>query len=190
MRDRTDLAERDAIYMSALRAAQVGWACDFTISALRDYFPREGKDVQPPDNCLIEEASLGNAKQITLDKIRAFASARGESHTHLASILFRWAELSEDGSKVQNWTAEMLKTPEGVGQLAEAFTGESWSQTMGGLGDNVAIRSFRASYDSLDEILDVEEFRSRIESLSQTDLQEPIRSQIQNFVEGLRDRER
>ena len=192
--ERCSLDERDAIFMAACRLAQLGWLVDFTSSQEVNYHPRDGKEPTPLEKCLVKKESLPELRSHTINRIRAAAQS-GElaSHAELLSILFRWGELADDDNvQVKGWTNNQLINDESVSQLAEAFTGESWSHSMGmfGLGDRVAMRKPRAQIDGLDRILDVKEFRRRLNEIENGDtLQENRKQCVKIFLDAWRARE-
>ncbi len=192
--ERCSLDERDAIFMAACKTAQLGWLVDFTSSQEANYHPRDGKEPTPLEKCSVKKESLPELKSHTINRIRAAAQS-GElaSHAELLSILFRWGELADDDNvQVKGWTNNQLINDESVSQLAEAFTGESWSHSMGmfGLGDRVAMRKPRAHIDGLDRILDVKEFRRRLNEIENGDtLQENRKQCVKIFLDAWRARE-
>ena len=154
--ERCTLDERSQMFMTACKISQMGWLVDFTSSAVEDYFPRQGKQPEPPEKCLVGKEQLTELKAHALKTIRVSAS-NGTliSHPQLPYILFRWSELAEDsGVEVQVWAREQLRDDESVSKLAKAFLSESWTQGMGmfGLGDRVAVRKVRASVESVDDL--------------------------------------
>lgn len=171
--DRCSLDERSSIFLTACKNAQVGWLADFTSSAVSDHFPREGREPEPAEKCLVSKESLAELKASCLTAIRS-AAADGSllSRSQLPFILFRWKELSNDGSEVKAWTSHQLKNDQSISVFAQAFTGESWSQGMGmfGLGDRVAMRNVRASVNGLEDVIDLNEFRRRLEELETKDV--------------------
>ncbi|MDH5739260.1 MAG: KAP family NTPase [Nitrospira sp.] len=188
--ERCSLDERDVIFMAACRTAQLGWLVDFTSSQVTNYCPRDGKEPTPLEKCLVKQESLPELRSHTINRIRAAAQS-GElaSHAELLSILFRWGELADDGNvQVKEWTNNQLINDESVSQLAEAFTGESWSHSLGmfGLGDRVAMRKPRAQIDGLDRILDVREFRQRLNEIENGDttLQENRKQCVKIFLDA------
>jgi len=93
---------------------------------------------------------------------------------------------------VTEWTSKQLRTDETVSRLAEAFTGESWSHSMGmfGLGDRVSTHNIRASIDGLDRIIDVVEFRRRLEEIEKgSTLPEDRKRCVHTFLDAWRARE-
>lgn len=192
--DRCDLDERSAIFLGACQNAQVGWLVDFTSSAISDYFPREGREPEPPEKCLVNKDHVSELKAHTVSIIESVA-ATGEliSHPQLPSILFRWREFSEDeGTGVKAWTKGQLDIDESVSMLARAFTGESWSQGMGmvGLGDWVAMRNVRVSVEGLEKIIDVGEFRRRLEEMEKNEiLDKELKENVLVFLEAWRRQE-
>lgn len=187
--ERCDLSERSGIFLSACQNAQVGWLIDFVNSAVNDYFPGEDKSPQPPEKCLVEKEGLIKLKTLATKAIET-AAANGELlfHPQLAYILFQWRELADDNSvAVKAWTNGQLDDDVAVAQLAKAFTGESWSQTM---GDRVSVRHTRASVDGIETILDAERFRERLEKLESSDaLDDPQQENVQTFLKAWREKE-
>ena len=178
---RCSLDERDAIFMTACKTAQLGWLVSFTSSQVTNYYPRDGKEPTPLEKCLVKKGSLPELRTHTINRVSAGAQS-GEliHHAELPYILFRWGELAEnDYTSVKEWTSEQLKFDEAVSQLAEAFTGESWSHSMGmfGLGDRVAMRQTSALVDGLDRIVDIREFRRRLEEIEKVNSLQDNRKQ-------------
>jgi predicted KAP-like P-loop ATPase len=167
--ERCDLNQRSEIFWKACQTAQLGWLVDFTQSAIRDHFPREGHEPEPPEKCLIEKERVADLKAHTKKIIEdAAESGRLIAHPRLAYILYRWRDfIEDDGDAVKAWTDAQLTKDDSVALFARAFTGESWSQGMGmfGLGDRVAIRHVKAAVGGLDTIMDVQRFRRRLEEL-------------------------
>lgn len=192
--ERCDIEERNALFMAACQTAQLGWLVDFTSSEVSNHFPSEGKSPVPSEKCLVMKESI---PALTTHAIRVITAAAQSgkliSHPQLASILFRWTEFAGgDTAQVKEWTSKQLKTDEAVSQLAEAFTGESWSHSMGmfALGDRVATRKTRASFDGLDQILDLVEFRRRLEGIEkQETLQGDRKHSVQVFLDAWRARD-
>lgn len=193
--DRCNLKERSAIFLEACKNAQLGWLVDFTSSAIDDHFPREGKQPEALEKCLIGKEHISELKAHALKTIRSAADT-GElvSHPQLPFILFRWREFCEDdGSEVKRWTSEQLKVDESVSMFAKAFTGESLSQGMGmfGMGDRVAMRSIRASINGLDKLLDVDQFRKRLEEIEKKEsLNKELKDNVLIFLEAWRKQEK
>lgn len=192
--DRCNLEERSAIFSAACQNAQVGWLVDFTSSAIADHFPREGRQPEPSEKCLIIKEHITALKAHAVDKIRVIAATgKLAFHPQLPFILFRWREFSEDdGSEVKEWTGTQLKVDKFVSVFARAFTGESWSQGMGmfGLGDRVAMRNVRASINGLEVILDVDEFRRRLEEIEKSEtIDKELKENVLIFLEAWRKKE-
>jgi len=193
--DRCGLDERSTIFLAACQNAQVGWLTDFTSSALSDHFPREGREPEPTEKCLVMKDHLTELKALCVKAINT-AAATGEllSHSQLPFILFRWREFSEDdGREVKAWTGNQLKIDKSVSAFAQAFTGESWSQGMGmvGLGDRVAMRNIRASVSGLEHIIDVGEFRRRLDELEGSEaLDDQAKEAVSVFLEAWRKQEK
>ena len=189
-----DPEERSRILLAACQKAQVGWLVNFTSSAVKDIFPREGKKPEPPEKCLVSKEYLPELKALAIKAIK-FADENGHliSHHQLPYILFRWEEFAgDDGAEVKGWTSEQLRNDESDSMLARAFTGESWSQGIGmfGLGDRVAMRNIRASVAGLERIIDVNEFRRRLEEIEKSDsVDKENRENVSIFLEAWRKQE-
>lgn len=155
--------------MAACKKAQIGWLIDFASAAIDDHNPREGKEPEQAEKCLIRKEDVLELKEHSIECIES--SAEGGNlinHPCLAYILFRWRDfLESDCARVKEWTNEQLKNDISLSFLALAFTSESWSHGMGidGLGDRVSIRNVKAAVDGLDSIIDVIEFRRRLEEI-------------------------
>jgi predicted KAP-like P-loop ATPase len=171
--ERCDLEERSGVFLAACHNAQVGWLVDFTRSAISDILPREGREKEPLEKCLVSEKYIPKVKEFAIGAIES-AAANGQLlfNPQLPYILFQWKDFVGDGGvNVKAWTAKQLKNDQAVSMLAKAFTGESWTQGMGmaGLGDRVAMRDTRASVSGLDQIMDVSEFRRRLEEIEKSE---------------------
>jgi predicted KAP-like P-loop ATPase len=190
--DRCDLDERSDIFMAGCQKAPIAWLCNFTDSAVRDYFPRDSKKPSPPEKCLVKEVALDELRALSIKTISSdVSSGHLISHRQLPMILFRWREF-EDETSVKAWTDKQMSSDEGVSFLAKAFTGESWSQGMGmfGLGDKVAMRNNTASVDGLESIMDVDQFRQRLEEISKsTTIANSLKENVEIFLEALRRKE-
>lgn len=192
--DRCSLNERNEIFKAACANAQVGWLTDFTRSSISDHYPREGRDANVPEKCLVKKEYIPELKAEAAKRIES-AAFSGEliNHPQLPFILFRWIDFAEDGGdKVKSWTNEQMKDVEKLSKLACAFTSESWSQGMGmfGLGDRVAMRNIRASVDSLDAIIDVPQFRRRLEEIeNNNNVNEKQKENIVVFLKAWRRQE-
>lgn len=193
--DRCNLEERSAIFLEACKNAQLGWLVDFTSSAIDDHFPREGKQPETSEKCLIGKEHISTLKAHALKTIRSAADT-GELtlHPQLPFILFRWREFCEDdGFEVKKWTGNQLKIDESVSMFARAFTGESWSQGMGmfGMGDRVAMRNVRASVNGLEQLLDVDQLRQRLEEIEKKEsLNKELKENVLIFLETWRKQEK
>lgn len=170
--DRMSLAERSEVFVQACQAAPVGWLADFSSSAWADYYPREGKQPEPPESCLTTEADAGRLRTLLLERI-VMAAEDGTlaGHRDLCYLLFTWSELAGDhGAAARAWTSALQATDEGVTQLARAFTSHGWSRGLGfaGLGDAVAKRTTHARMNGTEKVLDLGAFRQRVEEVAAT----------------------
>lgn len=192
--ERCSYDERNKIFMEACKSAQLGWLVDFTRSEVSNHFPPKGKDPAPHDKCLVAIDSIPELKKHALGAITATVEKENLiTHPQLPSILFTWGEFNESNyAHVTEWTSKQLRTDETVSRLAEAFTGESWSHSMGmfGLGDRVSTHNIRASIDGLDRIIDVVEFRRRLEEIERgSTLPEDRKRCVHTFLDAWRARE-
>ncbi|WP_315764406.1 P-loop NTPase fold protein [Bradyrhizobium sp. SZCCHNS2005] len=177
--DRFDLPTRSKIFMGACASAGLSWLIDFSQSAYRDYYPGDGKAVEPEEKCLTTKEDAEALRLLALERIRAAAQS-GEliASRRLAYLLFMWRDVAnDDGAEVKAWTADQMATNVGVRALAAAFTSHSWSQGLGmaGLGDAVAKRSIHVNTESLDKILDRTAFRARVEEVAEQEQETVVR---------------
>ncbi|MDN4632786.1 P-loop NTPase fold protein [Sphingomonas sp. PsM26] len=161
--DRTTLQERSAILLSAAHAAQLAWLGNFTASAWEDYHPREGKNREPEDKCLLTEADGETARALFLDRIRA-AAADGSlmDIPDLMRPLYLWMHFLDDDTEIREWMALRIEEDASLVKLAGELTTHSWGQSS---DDLVAIRSDRASVGNLEEIMDLDRFKSNLNRL-------------------------
>lgn len=180
-KERMSLDERSTIFRQACNTASLGWLADFTRSAWTDYHPQEGKEREPPENCLTTEDDAEQLRELLYTQIQA-AAADGTLLTHrdLPFLLHSWVELaSDDGAEVRAWTFAAFATDDGVRQLAKAFTSYSWTQ---GMGDTVAKRVTRVNPKGMGRLLDLDMFRPRVEAVAAAD----GNPEVQEFLEGWR----
>jgi len=191
--ERCDLDERSEILMAACQNAQLTWLVDFTNSAIADYQPREGKNPEPPEKCLVKEECLDSLKENTLTAIKKMAEGSELiSHPRLSYILYRWRDLTKDKDDVITWCNNQLGDDSSVAKLAKTFTGESLSQGLGmtGLGDRVSMRNVTAGIEGLDTIMDVALFRKRLEELEANGmLDDNQKNDIKIFMDAWRKKE-
>lgn len=163
--ERTSLDERSAILMRATKTAALGWANDLYWSAFRDYHPREGKEQEAEGNCLLTEADTEILGKDVKGRIeRAAADGSLLASPSLARLLYSWRQFdNEDSSSVVAWTGAQMASAASIAKLAAAFTTESWSQGLGGVGggDRVAKRSANVHPASLNDLVDLPTLRMR-----------------------------
>lgn len=195
--DRFDLAKRSEILLSAASRASLGWLVDFTSSSLSDYFPREGSEVTPPENCLVTKQDLETLKLWSLNGIGDAAfSGKLINRNDLAYILYRWRDFADDnGVAVIDWTGSQLHDGDAVAKFAKAFTSIGWSIGLGsfesGLSDRVSRPITRADVQGLDTILDINAFRHRLEELEgNPDLTPEQQEAIDTFLGAWRAQDR
>lgn len=161
--DRTSLAERSSILLDAAQVAQLAWLGSLTASAWDDYHPREGKQRETQDKCLLTEDGAEEARKLFLDRVRAAAADGSLLDTpDVMRPLYLWLHLSDDDGAVREWIAQRIEDDAALVQLARALTTSSWSQSS---EDLVAVRSYRASIRGLDSFMDVKRFRSKLTGL-------------------------
>ncbi|MGE3830279.1 MAG: P-loop NTPase fold protein [Parvibaculaceae bacterium] len=191
--ERCSLDERTDVFKVACANAQVGWLVDFASSARSDFYPREGKQPEPPEKCLVGKEYLDDLIALALEKLKTTTPENLIEHPRLAYLLFRWRDLAQDdGKAVRSWTSTQLYDDKSVALFAKAFTQESWSQGMGmiGLGDRIAMRHLKASTEGLEKVLDVDRFMLRLKELGTSlTLQEPFRGYVATFLEALAKKE-
>lgn len=190
--ERSSLEHRSQIFLNACQNAQVGWLVDFTSSAISDYFPSSERGPQPPENCLVVKEALDKLKKLTLNGIKASCDNNELiSNSNLSRILFYWNQFADNnGVAVKLWTKEIIKDDTRIVHLVKAFTGQSWTQGLGGIPDRVSMPNVRAQVDSLESIMNVEEFRERLEELEYGDtLGNSDKETIHVFLEAWRKQE-
>ena len=171
-RERLSLDERSNVFRQACNKASLGWLADFTHSVWTEYHPREGKEPEPPENCLTTEADAEQLRVLLRARIEAAAQDGSLlAHRDLHSLLHSWMDLAtDDGASVRAWTSAVFATDNGVQQLAKVFTSYAWTQSMGfaGMGDAVAKRVTRVSPQGIARLIDLEAFRPRVEAVAAT----------------------
>ncbi|MCS3805053.1 putative KAP-like P-loop ATPase [Chromobacterium alkanivorans] len=191
--DRFSLEEKSALYLAATEEASLGWLVEFVSSAINDYHPRDGQEVDPT-RCLVTEDAIPIIKERALNALRHAANIGTLlRHDDLMFNLYRWRDFSEDGgTEVKTWLAEQLQNDEAVIIFAKALTGESWTTGLGGfgsLGDRVSRRQIRAKISDNFDLFDLELFRDKLERIlreqhhSKTDLEA-----VRTFLEAWRAR--
>ncbi|MEC3950149.1 KAP family P-loop NTPase fold protein [Sphingobium sp. HWE2-09] len=161
--ERTTLQERSAILISAAQVAQVGWLGRLAASAWEDHHPREGKDREPDDRCLLTEEGAEAMRSLFLTRVRAAAADVSLMNVpDLMRALFLWMHFLDDDAEVREWLAVRIEEDASLVTLARSFTTHSWTQQS---NDFVAIRSDIASVGSLAKIMDPDRFRSNLTGL-------------------------
>lgn len=183
-RERYSLADRSVLFVQACQAASLGWLADFTRSAWNDHHPGEGKEPEPPENCLTTKADAEHLRARLRLRIEA-AAADGTllQHRDLAFLLHWWMELTNDeGATVRAWTSAASVTDNGVRHLAKAFTTYGWTHGMGfaGMGDAVSRRVTHVSISGMARLIDLAAFRLRVEAV----VTEAPSSEVQEFLEA------
>lgn len=193
--ERCSPEERSDIFWAACQNAQIGWLVDFTNSAITDHFPREGREPEPEEKCLVKKERIPELKTHAISRIKSAAEDGSLIfHPDLPYILFQWRSFAEnDSTEVKVWTAGKMEDDEAVSRFARAFTGTSWSQGIGmaGLGDRVAVRNVEASVSGLEHIMDVGEFRRRLEEIEKKEtLDKEKKENVLIFLEAWRKKEK
>ncbi|MBL8473662.1 MAG: AAA family ATPase [Rhodocyclaceae bacterium] len=169
-KERIPLDERSALFRQSCATASLGWLADFTTSAWTDYHPREGKECEPPENCLTTEADAEQLRILLRSRIEA-AAADGTLlvHKDMSFLLHSWVDVTtDDGAAVRAWTSAAFATDDGVRYLAKAFTSHGWTQGIGfaGMGDVVAKRVTRVRPEGLARLIDKQAFLLRVEAVA------------------------
>ncbi|HHQ4663587.1 TPA: KAP family P-loop NTPase fold protein, partial [Aeromonas veronii] len=164
--EKMSLEERSSIFLQACATASIGWLGHFTHSAWTDYYPREGKEPESPENCLTTEAVAHELRRLLYSRIKV-AAADGSLCVlrNLTSLLYSWVDLAnDDGAAVRAWTSTLITTDDGVRLLAKAFTSYAWTQGVDfdGMGDLVAKRVVQVNLQNVAYLTEVEVFRSRV----------------------------
>jgi predicted KAP-like P-loop ATPase len=189
-KERFSLDDRSALFRQACNAASLGWLADFTRSAWNDHHPREGKEPEPPENCLTTEADAEQLRILLRSRIEAsVADGTLLTHRDLPFLLHSWMDLTnDDGATVRAWTSAAFSTDDGVRKLSKAFTSYGWTQAMGfaGMGDAVAKRVTRVSPKAMGRLMDLAAFRPRVEEVAA----ESTNSEVKEFLEAWQRAER
>ena len=193
--ERCSLEERTKILMEACGDAEIGWLVDFTSSAITDHFPRQGRQPEPPDKCLVTKDVLDHLKEIALGKIiEAAQDGSLVNHFDLPSILFRWREFANDESKaVKEWTSKALKDDVNTAKIACAFTSITTTMGLGlvGLPDRISRRTPRAQVEGVGTIFDVEFFKKRLnEVFSSAVISGEQREDVRVFLKAWEEQEK
>ncbi len=188
-RDRFTLDERTELYLPAIENASLGWLVNFVSSAKDDHRERSETETQRrEEDCLTRQDVVANLVEKALASIRSAASDRTLlHHQDLIYILYAWRKfLGNDPFEARAWTDNLMNDNEALVVFAKAFTGESWSHGIGGMGslaDNVATRSTRASIDENTDILDQELFKSKLEELQNVaSMQDDDKKAVKEFL--------
>ncbi|MNF97371.1 hypothetical protein D3C84_801980 [compost metagenome] len=167
------LEERSSILLRACDSASIGWLSHFSRSAWADYYPQEGSEPEPPENCLTTEAGAEELRRILYSHIKISAEDGSLiEHKKFISLLYAWLDLTNDnGAEVREWISSQLTTDHGVKLLAKAFTSYAWTQGMSfdGMGDLVAHRITRVDLKTMAQLIDLDVFRPRVEDIAVSD---------------------
>jgi len=185
-KEHMSLDERSTLFRRACDTASLSWLANFTRSAWTDYHPREGKEREPPENCLTTEVDAEQLRVNLRSRIEATA-ANGTllAHRDLPFLLYSWVDLTtDDGAAVRDWTSAAFTTDDGVRLLAKAFTSYSWTQGMGfaGMGDAVAKRVTQVSPTGMARLMNLDAFRARVEAVAAAG----GNPEVQEFLEAWR----
>ncbi|MBR1277752.1 P-loop NTPase fold protein [Bradyrhizobium sp. AUGA SZCCT0283] len=162
--DRFDIDKRSAILLEACKTAPVGWMVDIADSANAAHNSREGRAPETQDRLITTKQDCEKMQAMALKSLRAAAKSGAlSSNSKLPYLLYRWHDLAkDDGKEVKRWTKAQLARNDQVVLFANAFTSQSWSQS---IADRVAQRTTLANVVGIEKILDVELFRGKIKSL-------------------------
>lgn len=171
--DKMSLEDRSSILLHACDTATIGWLSHLSHSAWADYYPRDGGDPEPPENCLTTEVGAKELRGVLYSRIK-IAAEDGSliEHNKFTALLYSWLDLTNDnGAEVRDWISSQLTTDHGVKLLAKAFTSYAWTQGMGfdGMGDLVAHRITRVDLKGIAKLIDLDVFRPRVEDIAVSD---------------------
>jgi predicted KAP-like P-loop ATPase len=180
--DRFTIEERSALYADAVQTASIGWLVGFVSSAVDDYSEREGR-ARRPEDCLTDQATANNLKDLALRKIRDAAGNNSLlSHADLIGILYRWKDFVGSPEEPKAWTDALLTNKEALVTFARSMTSQSWSQTM---GDAVSRATTVAQIRDDSEIFDAPRLRRELERLLvENDLMAEERADVQAFMDA------
>lgn len=182
---RYSVEERSALFLQACQTASIGWLQDFSESAHGQHHPREGKEIPPEEDWLVNADAAESLVALLLTRIREGAnSTRLVESKHLGSLLYAWRRRAS-AAEVRAWADAQLDNDDAVRCFVRAFTSYAWSQGIGfnGLGDRVSRRSVRVSIESIGGLVDAPRFRTRagevLRTLSGNDAKE-----VQEFLDA------
>lgn len=182
---RFSVEERSRLFLQACQVAAVGWLQDFAESAHGQHHPREGKEIPPEEDWLVNAETAEVLMALLLARIREAAAAnRLIESRHLGVLLYAWRRGAGE-NEVREWTDAQLDDDEGVRTFVRAFTSYAWSHGIGfnGLGDRVSRRSVHISIEAIGRVVDAERFRRRagevVATLAGSDAKE-----VQEFLDA------
>ncbi len=167
--DRFSLEEKTVLYSAATEHASTGWLIDFVSSAVRDYRPEDGREVNL-STCLVTEDAIPLLKNRALMALRKAAES-GEllKGNDLMYKLYRWRDFADDeGAEVRAWIGKVMKDDSVLVVFAKSLTSESWTTGIGGfgsLGDRVSVRHVRAQVGKDFSLFDTAHFRTELERI-------------------------
>jgi predicted KAP-like P-loop ATPase len=190
--DRTTLEERSDILARAIQDATLQWHLDFSRSAWEDHYPSNPERNAPSEaDILTTEEVTQQLQERSLQLIRKAAAAGTLLDSqNVASVLFEWNNLKDDGSsEVTEFTRAGLEEAASVAKLARAFLGKSYSHGLGGFGgapgDLVHRENDRAQIDGIDRLIDIDLFRRRLTVLVEDDdYDEHDKAIMRRFIEA------
>lgn len=192
-RGRYSLDKRSNIFIAACKDAQVGWLSYFTRSIMDNYGLLDGLEKIPPEECLLTEGHVNNLKALANRAIEK-AGANGEliSHPHLAYILYRWREFSQDGNApVKAWTQSQLDNDEAVALMAKVFRSllPFRSVTHGAVErGNIWEQRMKNPENGLESVIHLDPFLERLETLENGDvLESPYDGYVKDFLQTWRE---
>jgi predicted KAP-like P-loop ATPase len=161
--------ERTAIYQSAIRTASLAWLIEFARSARGDYEPEGTSGRTPPEKCLVTEEAVGPIVDVALTAIRSAVADRSLlAVPKLISVLYSWRRFTgSNPTEVRAWTDGLLRDDQAVLTLMRAFTGSSYSFSMGfgGMSDRVSTPHVNVYVSDDMDIMDVAAFRTALERI-------------------------
>lgn len=181
--NRTELAERSGILFEALQNASLDWLVYVAHYVFTDHCPpQREKAPARPEECLMSKDDAERINEVALQRIREAAKDGSIFELkELAPVLFRWRNMSGDGSdEVRKFCNAALEDDQSIAKFAQAFLGKS---SVVQEGDHVRRIQDDAKINGIETLMDADRFRARLsEVLRESGLSQDDKDKVQRFV--------
>jgi predicted KAP-like P-loop ATPase len=165
--ERFDQAERSAIILSAIEAAQL-----HTLIGLAERCKSQ-HDRQSYDEPIVDKPTADKLIELSRERLRAAAKDGGLLiHRHLFRLLWAWTRTGNGAlEEVKEAAKNSLGNDQFILHLASSAAGVSWSMSMGfgGMGDLVSKRGLNVQRDAISPLIDVPTFLARLKEIAEKD---------------------